>query len=461
MCPRQHCTLAATRSVAAGAADAELVIQPLAANLSLISGAGGNVVLLNSPDGVLLVDGGAREHSARLLKAVRTIAGTARVHTLFNTHWHADQTGSNATLGAAGTRIIAHEYTRQWLTTDVESKWEQRVYQPLPKIAQPNQTFYTTGSLEFGGEKIDYGHMPQAHTDGDIYVYFRKANVLVAGDVVSVGRFPIIDYCTNGWKVHGKRCPPGLGRRPVANGFGDAHLQAGRDRRRGRAGGVAGLDSSENGNNNWYAVRLKVEPGNKVSEIEVLVNRSISGPQGAAGGAPPRQNTEVHSLMAQELPVSSRLTREQLASISDSYFTGLDTEGKRTQRAFLARLPASREWHHYREQPGCATGNYGLVGLQDAVRHGLLGDRHRHSRATIRAGGSRKRDSPLPGPISITTAQWRNSPNTPDRKLADVAPVFRQPISFYIAEVFKVVDGNIRQIEAVLTTVPYQMESGW
>ena len=51
--------------------------------------------------------------------------------------------------------------------------------------------------------------------------------------------------------------------------------------------------------------------------------------------------------------------------------------------------------------------------------------------------------------------------NTPDRRQADVAPVFRQPISFYIAEVFKVVDGNIRQIEAVLTTVPYQMESGW
>jgi glyoxylase-like metal-dependent hydrolase (beta-lactamase superfamily II) len=130
---------------------------------------------------------------------VRRIAGTSRVHTLFNTHWHAGQTGSNAQLGAAGTRIIAHEYTRLWLTTDVESKWEQRVYQPLPKIAQPNQTFHTTGTLEFGGEQIDYGHLPQAHTDGDIYVFFRKANVLVAGDVVSVGRFPIIDYCTNGW----------------------------------------------------------------------------------------------------------------------------------------------------------------------------------------------------------------------------------------------------------------------
>jgi glyoxylase-like metal-dependent hydrolase (beta-lactamase superfamily II) len=69
----------------------------------------------------------------------------------------------------------------------------------LPKVAQPNQTFYTEGSLAFGGETIDYGYLPQAHTDGDIQVFFRKANVLVAGDVAAAGAFPIIDYVTNGW----------------------------------------------------------------------------------------------------------------------------------------------------------------------------------------------------------------------------------------------------------------------
>ncbi len=50
---------------------------------------------------------------------------------------------------------------------------------------------------------------------------------------------------------------------------------------------------------------------------------------------------------------------------------------------------------------------------------------------------------------------------TPDHQMADVPQTFRQPITFYIAEVFKVMDGKIRQIEAVLTTVPYQMESSW
>src|SRR5690606_4333711 len=155
--------------------------------------------VLDANEGVLLVDGGSPAHSARLLREVERLTGKRGVHTLFNTHWHHDQTGSNEVLGRSGTRIIAHEYTRLWLTTDVEVKWEGRTYPPLPKHAWPNQTFYTTGSLDFGGETIEYGHLGQAHTDGDIYVFFRNANVLVAGDVVAVGRFPVPDPASNGW----------------------------------------------------------------------------------------------------------------------------------------------------------------------------------------------------------------------------------------------------------------------
>jgi glyoxylase-like metal-dependent hydrolase (beta-lactamase superfamily II) len=156
-------------------------------------------VLFNTPEGVLLVDGGSHERSAAVLKTVKQLTGTSQVHTLFNTHWHWDQTGSNAVLGAAGTRIVAHENTRLWLSTDVDSKWEKRVYERQPPKARPNKTFYTTGTLAFGDEQIDYGHLPQAHTDGDIYVFFRRANVLVAGGVVSVGAYPILDYSTGGW----------------------------------------------------------------------------------------------------------------------------------------------------------------------------------------------------------------------------------------------------------------------
>ena len=177
----------------------ELTITPLGGRLFLIRGGGGNVTLFDSPEGVLLVDGGSPEGSKDVLRLVREHTGRSRVDLLFNTHWHWEQTGANRTLGPAGARILSHENTRLWLGTVVNEKWQQRLYQPLPKPALPNRTFYTTGSLDFGGETIDYGLMPQAHTDGDIYVHFRKADVLVAGDVVSVGAYPIIDYCTDGW----------------------------------------------------------------------------------------------------------------------------------------------------------------------------------------------------------------------------------------------------------------------
>ncbi|HTY94485.1 MAG TPA: MBL fold metallo-hydrolase [Steroidobacteraceae bacterium] len=192
-------TVAAGMARWAGAAGAPLALIQLGSGLSVVTGGGGNVTVLQSPEGVLLVDGGSPERSAEVLQFIKARTGATRIHTLFNTHWHWDQTGSNRVLGPAGTRIIAHENTRLWLGTEIFSKWQNRRYPPLPRSARPTQTFYTTGTLSFGGERIDYGYLPQAHTDGDLYVFFRRANVLVAGDVVSVGSYPILDYCTNGW----------------------------------------------------------------------------------------------------------------------------------------------------------------------------------------------------------------------------------------------------------------------
>src|SRR5262245_46672558 len=108
---------AAWRPLTALGGEAALNVTQLAERLWLISGCGGNVTVFQSAEGVLLVDGGAAVHSKRLLAEVRRLTGTERVHTLFNTHWHHDQTGSNELLGRAGTRIIAHENTRLWLTT--------------------------------------------------------------------------------------------------------------------------------------------------------------------------------------------------------------------------------------------------------------------------------------------------------------------------------------------------------
>jgi glyoxylase-like metal-dependent hydrolase (beta-lactamase superfamily II) len=156
-----------------------------------------NVLAQTGPNGVLLVDGASAAGSAALLKAVAALPGGGPVHTLFNTHWHPEQTGSNEQIGKAGRTIIAHENTRLWLTTDVTWPWNGRRFARLPKAAQPNKTFYTTGRLDSG---VQFGHIPDAaHTDGDIYVYFPQQNVLAGGDVLSGAGWPVVDWPTGGW----------------------------------------------------------------------------------------------------------------------------------------------------------------------------------------------------------------------------------------------------------------------
>jgi cyclase len=171
----------------------------LADNFLHITGAGANVVAVTGPDGVLLVNGGLPDRSRDLLEFVSAQTNSSRIQTVFNTDWHPENTGSNEALGTAGAKIIAHENTKLWMGTDIFVDWENRTYKPRPSHALPNQTFYTTGKFTFGKEEVRFGHLGQAHTDGDIYVFFPGPNILMTGDVFCAGAYPIPDYCTNGW----------------------------------------------------------------------------------------------------------------------------------------------------------------------------------------------------------------------------------------------------------------------
>ena len=176
-----------------------ITVTRLSENLFVLAGAGGNVTVLSGAEGVLMVDGGLAERSADLLKLVSRTVGAARVNVLFNTHWHWENTGSNERLSHGGAKIIAHENTKLWLGTKIWQEWCNRTYPPRSRAALPNETFYKAGKLVFGTEPVEYGYLPQAHTDGDIYVFLPQRNVLIAGDVVSVGSYPILDYSTGGW----------------------------------------------------------------------------------------------------------------------------------------------------------------------------------------------------------------------------------------------------------------------
>jgi cyclase len=172
---------------------------PLGDNLYLLSGAGGNVIARTGSE-VVMVDGGLAQNAAALAQAVAALPNGGPVKTLFNTHWHPEQTGSNERLGMAGATIIAQENTRLWLQQNITWPWNGQKFKKFAKIAQPNKTFYDKGTLGSGSSEIRYGYISDAaHTDGDLYVYFAQQNVLAVGDAASGQGWPVVDWWTGGW----------------------------------------------------------------------------------------------------------------------------------------------------------------------------------------------------------------------------------------------------------------------
>ncbi len=185
------------------ATDQPLTITALRDGLIQVAGAGGNVVVLAGPEGLLLVDSGLPERAADLKQLLASHFAKSRIAVLFNTHWHLEHTGGNDVLIEPSSTVVAHENTRLWMSTKFYVDWQDQRYSPRPQSARPNKTFFSSDSqpleLSFGGERAVYGHLAEAHTDGDIYVHFPARNVIVAGGAVTAGTYPTLDYITGGW----------------------------------------------------------------------------------------------------------------------------------------------------------------------------------------------------------------------------------------------------------------------
>jgi cyclase len=166
--------------------------------LSLVTSGGTNVIALSTADGIVIVDSGTPELVDSLMGSLRQLSG-GRVATVFNTHWHVENTGANEALRRDGATIVAHENTRLWMTTPTWIPAEDRYRPARPPSAHPNKTFRVDGSMSVTAERIDYGYLIEAHTSGDIYVFFRDSNVLASGDVASPSRDPELDYFTGAW----------------------------------------------------------------------------------------------------------------------------------------------------------------------------------------------------------------------------------------------------------------------
>jgi len=158
-----------------------------------------NVLALHGAGGALMVDGGPKAGTDALLKAVYAATGNDKVDTLILTHSHPEQTGATEIVGRAGGTILATEKSKIFLSHPVRSALYKETLAPLPEGARPTKTVRADGTLDFAGHKVDYGYLPAAHTDGDLFVHFRDQNVLAAGGVVAADKWPLLDYLNGAW----------------------------------------------------------------------------------------------------------------------------------------------------------------------------------------------------------------------------------------------------------------------
>ncbi len=174
-------------------------VSKLTDRITLISGDGGNVAVVIGDDGLMMVDGGYAERASELLKNISEQVDTHKVRILFDTHWHLDHVGCNETLGAAGVKIMAHENVKKRVRVKTTMESMNRTFDPLKPEGFPTQEFSKGGKMTFGKEKIEYTHVPLAHTDGDSFLFFPEANIIHTGDLLFNGFYPVIDYSTGGW----------------------------------------------------------------------------------------------------------------------------------------------------------------------------------------------------------------------------------------------------------------------
>ena len=167
----------------------------LADNLNLFTGPGGNVVVLNGPDGKFVVDSFVQPVWPKLKAAIDGL-DKSPLKLLIDTHWHFDHTDNNAAFHEAGAGILAHENTKKRLTETHDLLGMH--FTPAPADALPTETFKVMKRLQANSENLTLAHIAPAHTDTDIYIHYQKANVLHCGDVFFNGMYPFIDAGTGG-----------------------------------------------------------------------------------------------------------------------------------------------------------------------------------------------------------------------------------------------------------------------
>ena len=187
---------AAPAAMPAAAEDVKIETISVAPGIYMLKGRGGNVGLTVGADGAAIIDDQFADMAPKIRAAVAMLSDQP-VEFVINTHLHGDHTGGNDSFGKTGAVIIAHENVRKRLGSPQVNPTTNAPIEARAREALPVITFADSATLHFNDDDLEFKHFANAHTDTDIVVRFRKANVLHMGDCF-VGGFPFIDNNTGG-----------------------------------------------------------------------------------------------------------------------------------------------------------------------------------------------------------------------------------------------------------------------
>lgn len=180
----------------------EIETVPVAEDIYMLVGEGGNIGVLAGEEGVFMIDNQFAPLTEKIIDAIAAITPEP-IRFLVNTHWHFDHTGGNENFGNAGTVIIAHDEVYARMSTDQFIQTFRLAFPASPPAALPVITFNDTVTFRLNGQTINIFHVEPAHTDGDSIVHFVEADVIHAGDIYFNGIYPFIDTDSSGGSVIG------------------------------------------------------------------------------------------------------------------------------------------------------------------------------------------------------------------------------------------------------------------
>jgi cyclase len=170
-------------------------------NIYMLKGSGGNIGVLTGKDGILIVDDQYLPLGEKIKNAIATLDSNPIKYTV-NTHIHLDHSGGNDYFRQMGSTIIAHDIVRERMMKEHINKTTNQTTPPRPAEAWPMLTFNDRLNVHLNGQDIEVIHFNPGHTDGDVIIRFKQANVFHMGDVFVTYGYPYIDT-SNGGTING------------------------------------------------------------------------------------------------------------------------------------------------------------------------------------------------------------------------------------------------------------------